>query len=234
MKRQLFASSKHFPRECLLPAKNNDLRRCVVSNVLLILAGVVMIAAVGWVAYKLSKKAQRAAPTTPAPADPFSQPTPIGGSLERLQAGDSISGLFDLTHGYELRTVRGTVRITQGKYCWTEHFLQSDDAKQYLSVEKSSGTVVSTLWTTVPMPQDVRPGVQSFEYKGVHYTLIEEGTAAYCTFGTTDLPDNGQVCYFDYKGADNTLLSFEKFDGEEWECSLGEAFTSLTVFPSST
>jgi hypothetical protein len=167
------------------------------------------------------------------PRDPFASDN-IGGDPEKIKLGDllswpGVSGTF---------AVRGTARLVEGRYRWTEHFIDpgAHGEQRYLSVERVKGNVVLVAWTEVRNP-GLRPGADEVAFKGTIYTLEEDGTANYTTEGTTDLPDtSGQIRYYDYRGPHGQRLSFERYEsGGKWELSTGETIldSQLTIYPSS-
>ena len=164
------------------------------------------------------------------PRDPLQRDYP-GGDPRTIKLGD----LLEWPGCDDTYAVRGTVLVVAGSYSWQEHFVDPvRGAKRYVSVDSSDGDLSIAVWDAVKN-FDISPGSRQVVWSGVTYTREETGTAHYRTVGTTDLPVRGTVEYQDYKAGAGRLLSFERFDGGEWELSLGQAIDDgdLTVYPAS-
>jgi hypothetical protein len=163
--------------------------------------------------------------TAAAPVDPLAD-TNLAGDVRTLRPGDMVEYLGTLYF------VRGSLRLTQGGYAWSEHFL--DDArsmKRWLSVEEDPHLEV-VMWLARDI--ELTPTERVLTVDGVEYRREEHGTATFRSEGTTGLGQTGTMEYVDYEGPDNTYLSFERYGGGEWEAGGGEQvlMTALTVYPS--
>ncbi|WP_143965661.1 DUF4178 domain-containing protein [Gordonia zhaorongruii] len=163
------------------------------------------------------------------PGDPFStaDDDAVRGNPRDLTPGDLVE-----IRG-ETYAVRGTLRLTQGSYVWTENFLDTGlGHKAWISVEDDPDLEV-VLWQEVN-GATVSPGPSTVELQGVRYTSDESGAASFTSAGTTGLAANGRVSYHDYSAGD-ARLSFEDF-GPGWECARGDVLrrSEYRIFPSST
>ncbi|HIW64264.1 MAG TPA: DUF4178 domain-containing protein [Candidatus Stackebrandtia excrementipullorum] len=172
---------------------------------LLCLGLVAVIAVVAYRYYRKRKEKEQRGGYTPT--DPFadSDTSALRGDPRALKAGD----IFD-THG-ETLTVRGSLRLSEGGYRWSEHLIDTGTGiKRWLSVEEDPDLEL-VLWTEVkgaPMP-----GPGQIEYDGKSYRLEETGRANYTSEATTGLDPRGSVQYHDYRASDDSRLSFEDFGG---------------------
>ncbi|WP_206305916.1 DUF4178 domain-containing protein [Streptomyces sp. RFCAC02] len=204
----------------------------------LAIVGIVALAAAIVVAVRAARRASaRRTPPPPAPADPFAPGRDTGGDPRTLKAGDLVEYL-----GEQL-FVRGSLRLKEGGYTWSEHFVDamsgadgSDGRRRWLSVEEDPDLEV-TLWTGRP-DDGLVPSAPTLTVDGVTYRRTEHGTAAFRTEGTTGLGATGRVEYADYEGPNGRSLSFERFPGAggepgDWESSLGERVPAgtLTIYP---
>lgn len=173
----------------------------------------------------------------PAPADPFSPDGHTAGDPRTLKAGDMVEYLG------ERLFVRGSLRLTEGGFSWSEHFLDAMDGpggtRRWLSVEEDPDLEV-VLWTEydgASAGEPLTPSVRTLTVEGVDYHRTEHGTAAYRSEGTTGLGESGRVEYADYEGPRGRCLAFERFLGAGgrgiWEASLGETVPqgTLTIYP---
>jgi hypothetical protein len=198
-----------------------------MTEVLLVLVLLAVIA-VGVVLYLRSR--QRRAPVEARPGKPVDPLADHQGvtDIRTVRAGDMID------YGDQLYFVRGSLRLKEGGYSWSEHFL--DDARGsriWVSVEEDPDLEV-VLWRET---EDVtQPDGKTMEVGGVTYRKDEDGTAQYTSEGTTTLAERGTVEYVDYEGPDGKALSFERFDGGKWEAGLGEsvALPALRVYPAGS
>jgi hypothetical protein len=150
--------------------------------------------------------------------------------LRRLQVGDVV--------GYEgaMLFVRGRLDFDEEGYRWTEHFLDDDTTRRWLTVEEDEGFEVS-LWRSIAAGDVEQGGAGDRDVivGGVAYRLQEKGSASFRASGATGTAPQGTAEYADYASADGKhLLGFEKF-GSTWEASLGEPLQpwELTVYPGS-
>ncbi|MDR7280159.1 DUF4178 domain-containing protein [Catenuloplanes atrovinosus] len=191
----------------------------------LVVVGVVVLA-IAW------NKSRRPAPA-PAPkgTDPFHtrDEDALRGDPRTLAPGDIV----------EIRgtswAVRGSLRLTEGSWSWTEHLI--DDAaggQAWLSVEEDPDLAV-VLWREVPAVT-VTPGPATVELDGRRYTSDESGLARFTSTGTTGLDATGTVRYHDYEAKDGALLSFESYgDSGTWEAARGEQLVraEFRIYPQA-
>lgn len=186
----------------------------------------IVVAALGvFIGIKLSKR-NRAEPTSTSsePTDPFhtGDTDSLRGDPRSLKAGDIVE-LRGLTY-----TVRGSVRLSEGGWTWSEHLL--DDAKGtqvWLSVEEDPDLILS-LWTPVE-DTELSPGPKEVELDGRTYRSDESGSAEYRSEATTGLSEQGTVRYHDYESSDGAMLGFEAYGDADWEISTGETLTRYDV-----
>ncbi|MDL9946726.1 DUF4178 domain-containing protein [Gordonia sp. ABSL11-1] len=161
------------------------------------------------------------------PGDPFStaDDDAVRGDPRQLEPGD----LVELRG--ETFAVRGTLRLTQGGYVWTENFLDTGTGrKAWISVEDDPDLEV-VLWHELP-GVTLTPGPQSLELDGRRYSSDESGGADYTSAGTTGLAPRASMRYHDYEAGDERL-SFEDF-GSGWECARGEVIerSEYRIYPT--
>ncbi|MBQ1083091.1 MULTISPECIES: DUF4178 domain-containing protein [unclassified Nocardiopsis] len=192
---------------------------------LILIAGIV----IGVLIYKQRSQAQKQDTPPPPPQDPFaaSSTTDTAGDPRAIKAGDMIDW------GHERTWIRGTLRLSEGGYVWSEHFLEVEGGKRWLSVEEDPDVELA-LWTGRPDLTMVPQG-KSIELEGVTYKLEEKGSGSYRSEGTTGLKAEGGMDYADYESEDGQLLAFERFDHGSWEVSTGTkvAAGTFTIFPGS-
>lgn len=168
------------------------------------------------------------APAAAPPRDPFDQGESTFGDPRTLRAGDMVEYL-----GQRL-FVRGSLRLREGGYQWSEHFLDDiEGTRRWLSVEEDPDLEV-VMWTELK-DTDLQPSAKLLTHDGVEYRRDEHGTAEFSSEGTTGLGTSGRVEYVDFEGSGGHYLSFERFDGGAWETGLGERIPpgTLTVYPGS-
>ena len=190
---------------------------------------IAVLAAAAWWLWQRSKRSEEeAAPESPGPADPFSDADTdaLRGDPLRVKAGDMVEA-----YGKTL-AVRGSLRLKEGGYSWSEHFLDTGTGvKRWLSVEADPDLEL-VLWEEV-RGSDLEPGPRELSFEGVLYRFDEKGTAHYTSEATTGLDESGSVRYHDYEGPDGQWLSFESFgDGGKWELSKGITLdrNQLTIY----
>ncbi|WP_017603930.1 DUF4178 domain-containing protein [Nocardiopsis alkaliphila] len=193
---------------------------------LILIVGIV----IGVLIYTQRSRSQKQDAPPPPPQDPFAAgggTTDTAGDPMTLKAGDMIDW------GTERTWIRGTLRLSEGGYTWSEHFLEVEGGKRWLSVE-ADPDVEMALWTGRPDLTMIPQG-KSIELEGVTYELEEKGSGSYRSEGTTGLKAEGGLDYADYESADGKLLSFERFDHGSWEVATGEkiATGTFTIFPGS-
>ncbi|HEX2132102.1 MAG TPA: DUF4178 domain-containing protein [Actinophytocola sp.] len=192
----------------------------------LILLALVGVGVVLWLRSRANRKPVE--PERPGkPVDPLADHQGVT-DIRTVRAGDMID------YGDQLYFVRGSLRLTEGGYSWSEHFL--DDARGdrvWVSVEADPEVEVY-LWHETDLVD--APGGKTMEVNGITYTRDEDGTAKYTSEGTTTLAERGTVEYVDYKGPNGKALSFERFDGGKWEAGLGEEIPlpALRVYPAGS
>ncbi|MBB0246450.1 DUF4178 domain-containing protein [Streptomyces alkaliphilus] len=208
----------------------------VVAAIIVALAGV----AVAVAALRAARR-RPAASTAGArrPADPFAPEDGVGGDPRTIAAGDLVEYLG------ERLFVRGSLRLTEGGFTWSEHFLDAMDGpggtRRWLSVEEDPDLEVY-IWTELEdeepgTPVNLTPSAKTITVRGVTYHRTEHGMADYRSEGTTGLPASGRVEYADYDGPGGRSLAFERFLGADgrgsWEASLGERVPNgtLTIYP---
>lgn len=162
------------------------------------------------------------------PGDPFSSADDdaVRGDPRQLKPSDLVE-IRGQTYA-----VRGTLRLTQGSYVWTENFLDTGlGSKVWLSVEDDPDLEV-VLWRELP-GVTLTPGPDSIEFEGRRYSSEEAGAAEFTSAGTTGLTARGSVRYHDYLAGEDRV-SFEDF-GSGWECARGEllARTDYRIYPSN-
>ncbi|WP_219091327.1 DUF4178 domain-containing protein [Streptomyces sp. JJ38] len=202
-------------------------------KLLLAVLAVVILAIV--IAVLLRRRRTATATTAPAPRDPFAPEDSAAGDPRTLKAGDMVEYLG------ERLFVRGSLRLTEGGYTWSEHFLDpmevTGEGRRWLSVEEDP-TLEVVLWTE-RADADLTPSRATVTVEGVTYHRTEHGTASYRSEGTTGLGATGRMEYADYDGPRGRSLAFERFLGDQgrgtWECSLGERVPegTLTIYPGS-
>jgi len=194
--------------------------------VVVLLAALVLLAVMAVKAYR--RRSRPGSPPAPdAPVDPLAGHEGVT-DVRTVRAGDMVD------YRGTLYFVRGSLRLTEGGYSWSEHFL--DDARGarcWISVEEDPDVEV-VLWTEREAPAE--PGGEHLEIDGVTYRLSERGTARYRSEGTTSLAEQGSVEYVDYTGDGERALGFERFDGGKWEAGIGEAvvLSALRVYPAGS
>ncbi|MGC5255944.1 DUF4178 domain-containing protein [Gordonia sp. DT218] len=161
------------------------------------------------------------------PGDPFStaDDDAVRGDPRQLKPSD----LVDLRG--DTFAVRGTLRLSQSGYLWTENFLDTGTGrKAWISVEDDPDLEV-VLWHELT-GVTLTPGPDSLELDGRRYHSDESGSAEFTSIGTTGLAARGSMRYHDYEAGDERL-SFEDF-GSGWECARGEVIerSEYRIYPS--
>ncbi|TNY35212.1 DUF4178 domain-containing protein [Thermomonospora catenispora] len=199
----------------------------VVLLVLILIALVVLIAVL---VRRTGERPQQEQSQPARPVDPFASVGEVAGDPRAIKAGDLIEYLG--TRYF----VRGSLRLREGGYTWSEHLLDADTvegAKVWISVEEDPDLEV--VWWTERDVGDLKPDKPTLTLDGVEYRREEHGTAEYRTEGTTGLGEGGRVEYVDYAGPGGRYLSFERFDGGAWEAGVGERVPAgtMTIYPGS-
>ncbi|UGY93930.1 DUF4178 domain-containing protein [Streptomyces gobiensis] len=172
-------------------------------------------------------------PTSTAPQDPFSASNTTAGDPRQLKAGEVVEYLG------ERLFVRGSLRLSEGGFTWSEHFVDAmdgtDEGRRWISVEEDPDLEV-IMWTAYKGPE-LQPSQRTITVDGITYQRTEHGTASYRSEGTTGLGENGRMEYADFDGPAGRSLAFERFLGAQgegtWEASLGERVPTgtLTIYP---
>lgn len=198
-----------------------------MTVLVLVLVVIVLLAVIAVLVVRSRAGRGRQAVPSEAPRDPLSDHQGVT-DVRTVRAGDMID------YRGQLYFVRGSLRLTEGGYSWSEHFL--DDARGdrcWISVEEDPDLEV-VLWR--PTDAVTQPSKGTIEVAGVRYKSKEDGTARYRSEGTTTLAEQGSVEYVDYAADGGRALSFERFDGGKWEAGLGEAvlLSALRVYPAGS
>lgn len=203
----------------------------MITPLLLLLIAVIALTVaivVGVIVYAQRKNQGSPPPNPASPQDPFANDAGgTTGDPRALKAGDMIDW------GNERTWIRGTLRLSEGGFTWSEHFLEVEGGKRWLSVEEDPDVELA-LWTGRP-DLELIPQGKSVELEGVVYKLQEKGTGSYRSEGTTGLKATGGLDYADYESDDGRLLSFERFDHGGWEASTGTKVApgTFTIYPGS-
>ncbi|MDR7301639.1 DUF4178 domain-containing protein [Haloactinomyces albus] len=212
----------------------------IIPVLLVVLLVVVVVALV--IGFVVRHRSQRQESTEQEPIDPFhtGDQDSLRGDPRTLKAGDIVE-LRGLSY-----TVRGSLRLSEGGWGWSEHLL--DDAKGtqvWLGVEEDPELTLS-LWTPLPDSTDdsadsrdstprLEPGPSAIDFRGRTYTAQESGSAHYRSEATTGLNEQGTVRYHDYEAPDGSLLGFEAYGEADWEVSQGEELSryDMLIYPAS-
>ncbi|GGL05463.1 DUF4178 domain-containing protein [Nocardia jinanensis] len=194
----------------------------VLLIVVLVVAGIALFLLV-------RKRGDASAPA--GPVDPFADKDSdaLRGDPRALKAGDIVD-IFGETY-----TVRGSLRLKEGGYQWSEHLLDTaKGTRKWLSVEEDPDLEL-VLWTETPgVPA---AGGDAIEYDGKTFQLDESGRAQYVSEATTGLTPSGTVAYHDYTAADDTRLSFEDFgESGKKEAAIGQVLyrSAIMIYPQSS
>lgn len=190
---------------------------------------VLAIAAIAaFVVVRVLRSRRQSSEPANVPKDPFEPEDSTSGDPRELRAGDMVEYLG------ERLFVRGSLRLREGGYQWSEHFIDDmDGARRWISVEEDPDLEV-VLWNELK-GTDLKPSERVVTHEGVEYRRDEHGTAEFTSEGTTGLGQTGQVEYVDFEAKGGRYLSFERFEGGSWEVALGERVPNgtLTVYPGS-
>ncbi|WP_425458598.1 DUF4178 domain-containing protein [Actinomadura decatromicini] len=200
------------------------------GTAIVILLALILVALVVLIAVLLRRRSAPARPAPTPPRDPFAAEDQAAGDPRTLKAGDMVEYLG--TRYF----VRGSLRLREGGFTWSEHLLDADTAeggKVWVSVEEDPDLEV--VWWTEYDIGDLTPGERTIVVEGVEYRRDEHGTADYTSEGTTGVGVQGRVEYVDYEGPRGKYLSFEQYGGGPWEAGLGERVPtgSMTIYPGS-
>ncbi|RRO17289.1 DUF4178 domain-containing protein [Saccharopolyspora rhizosphaerae] len=193
----------------------------LVVLVLLLIAVAVVAVVLGMRARGAERQGESGAA---APQDPFGtgDQDSLRGDPRGLKAGDIVE-IRSTTY-----TVRGSLRLDEGGWSWSEHLLDdSKGAQVWLGVEEDPDLVL-TMWT--PVTGVGAPGAPTLEHEGRTYRSGESGSASFRSEATTGLDAEGTVRYHDYESSDGALLGFESYGGAAWEATAGEKLGRYDVF----
>lgn len=194
---------------------------------------VVLLVVVAAVAVVLGMRARKAARQgesgAGAPQDPFGtgDQDSLRGDPRALKAGDIVE-IRSTTY-----TVRGSLRLDEGGWGWSEHLLDdSKGAQVWLAVEEDPDLIL-TMWT--PVTGAGTPGEKTVEFDGRTYRSGESGSANFRSEATTGLDAGGTVRYHDYESSDGALLGFESYGGAAWEATAGEKLGryDVLIYPTA-
>ncbi len=118
--------------------------------------------------------------------------------------------------------VVATIGYTEDVYAWTAVQVAQGVHRTWLSVVSvSTGAGIEIVeWERLPeMPAE--PTAKEVTVRDVVYLFQESGTAQYDAHGEVDLPGGGRSEYVDLHAGDQRL-SFEKFDDNGWDASIGQ------------
>lgn len=200
----------------------------VVGAAVVVLLALIVLALVVLIVILLRRGGAGARRTAPAmPRDPFTPADHVGGDPRTLKAGDMVEYLGARYF------VRGSLRLREGGFAWSEHLLDADTAggdKVWVSVEEDPDLEV--VWWT-ERDAGLRPDRRSLSLDGVEYHRDERGTATYTSEGTTGLGASGRVEYADFAGPGGRYLSFERYGDAPWEMGVGERVPAgaITIYP---
>lgn len=183
--------------------------------VILVAVGVAAALAVLVLAKRSANRRQRQASKERAQAP---RPFPSAEQPSRLLTPETLGYKDMVVIGNVAYDVYGVIILEEDGFRWKEFWLEGAGSKVWLSVERDTELEVIQ-WTEVEI--DLRPGEKKLTYNGAVYTLEEDGKAEYEALGTTGLPRKGSVRYYDYRSADDSRLSFERFDKGDWEAAEG-------------
>ncbi|WP_436493533.1 DUF4178 domain-containing protein [Actinokineospora sp. HUAS TT18] len=195
-------------------------------DLLVVLLLVVLAAAIGAVVTGLLLR-KRKPTAAKSPVDPFADNDhhAVHGDPRALKAGDVV----------ELRgesfMVRGTLRLDEGGWSWSEHLLeQANGERVWLSVEEDPELEL-VAWTEVDI--DLVPGAKTLSHGSGQYRSDESGKAKFRSEATTGLNADGVVRYHDYTAGDS-LLSFEAYGDAGWEASTGAKLSihDVRIYPA--
>lgn len=195
------------------------------------LGAIIVIAIIAAAVFLIVKylRARDRARRSAVPRDPFAPEDSTYGDPRQLKAGDMVELLG------ERLFVRGSLRLREGGYQWSEHFIDDlDDTRRWLSVEEDPDLEV-VIWTELK-DTGLTPNQKIITYDGVEYRRDEHGTAQFASEGTTGLGASGQVEYADFEASKGHYLAFERFDGGRWETAAGERVPpgTLTIYPGGS
>lgn len=151
----------------------------------------------------------------------------LRGDPRRLKPGDLVEVSGGVTY-----VVRGSVRLVEGAWSWTEHLLDDPDGiRRWLSVEEVPELEL-VLWAAEP-GTTITPGAPIIAFAGRRYRWNESGQARYTAVGATTLDPSGTLRYHDYEASGGERLSFEAYGEAGWEVARGERLhrSEVMIYP---
>ncbi|GAA4611914.1 DUF4178 domain-containing protein [Saccharopolyspora hordei] len=202
----------------------------LIATLVVVIIVLVVLAVVAVVFGLRAKRAAARPQEQPRPTDPFhtGDQDSLRGDPRALKAGDIVE-VRGRTY-----TVRGTLRLSEGGWTWSEHLLDDAQGTQvWLAVEEDPDLILS-LWT--PVDDAGEPGPKTISFGGRTYHSEESGSAEFRSEATTGLAERGTVRYHDYQSSDGALLGFESYGGAAWEASTGEALSryDVIIYPAAS
>jgi hypothetical protein len=203
----------------------------VLDGLIVVLLVLVLLGIVGVGVLFLRRNRKQPAEAVAAPVDPLGSADvdAVRGDPRALAPG----AVVDIRN--QTYSVRGTLRLSEDGWAWTEHFLDNAAGRRvWLSVEEDPDLEM-VLYTEVP-DAAVQPG-RSIELEGRTYQRKESGTARFRAEGTTGLTPEGTVRYEDYAAADDSRLALEAYgEGGRWEVSRGEVLSryEVMIYPATS
>src|SRR5262245_39048213 len=139
----------------------------------------IAIAIVAVIAWQVGKRrggqtaSQQPEPEATAPKDPFATVSETAGDPRAMKAGDMVEYL-----GRQY-FVRGSLRLREGGFTWSEHILDADTdgQKTWISVEEDPDLEV--VWWTERDADELLPDQKTITFEGVEYRRTEHSTADY-------------------------------------------------------
>ena len=148
-------------------------------------------------------------------------------TVDNLRIGDIVSYL-----GSDYMD-EGHLEYDEDGWTWDTFMLKDGGDVKWLSVEWDDELEV-VLWTELEdFEIDAHPP-ETIEYQGEVFTREESGGASVTRHGQTRRRNDVRMEYFEYEGANDSLLSVEKW-GSDIEVSLGQPLNpyGLDIYPGS-
>lgn len=139
-------------------------------------------------------------------------------SLDQFLPGNLGVGTT-LTHEGRVSTIVGVFRFDFDGELWQDYLVEDRGGEWWrFGVEPDRGFRLAAFQ---PHPIPIEPGPSMITFQGASYSVTESGKAHFRAAGRTGTFDKGKYWYFDYENADGTILSFERFDHDNWKTSIG-------------
>lgn len=189
-----------------------------------------LVVAAGMVAVAWAQRRASGRPLgAPAVEDPLRDrdADALRGDPRCLKPGDLVEVPGGVTYA-----VRGSIRLVEGAWSWTEHLLDdTDGTRRWLSVEEDPELEL-VLWAAEP-GTTITPGAPTIDFAGRRYRWNESGQARYTAVGTTTLDPRGTLRYHDYQASGGERLSFEAYGEAGWEVARGEQLhrSEVMIYP---